>query len=493
MKKRNQLKRPKSGNNLNINRNSKDLPIKNMDKKINKQKQKISQLKDNNSFCENKLKEFDHSKENLSKKGNNDLSNLSLNKNHKNNRHNSLPINKLNSDLNFKKDSSSRDNKYDILYQKYMNLLQDYKNLSNNTISTAEYTKVKSQYDEIKNQNNLLLKQINNKEDENETIKELTEQIETLREELILSQALVNSLRTELEQKNKNIQLQNYKEAENIKTTLKNNNILLSNILQENNELRQKALNNNYKNNDYNNKNSNKNEILLFNLKNNLDEYENKFDYFNDYINNIKNKITFVFNDLQNIINKYETKTNNFKDIKMEINNLNKIDRFNLDSNDDEKCLQKYMDLMKILLIDLENKNEVKNNIISLKKEKENNQRYNNVNNNFNKTINLLKELLDILNQNINGNGFIRLISDAINIIINLSNMYKTNNKQNQKGNNNINEKIYKMEKDFDYIKKLILNYKSETNRKKLTYTLSYNNNRMFNTINRNNYNFKYS
>ena len=49
------------------------------------------------------------------------------------------------------------------------------------------------------------------------------------------------------------------------------------------------------------------------------------------------------------------------------------------------------------------------------------------------------------------------------------------------------------MEKDFDYIKKLILNYKSETNRKKLTYTLSYNNNRMFNTINRNNYNFKYS
>ena len=313
-----------------------------------------------------------------------------------------------------------------------------------------------------------------------------------MREELILSQALVNSLRTELEQKNKNIQLQNYKEAENIKTTLKNNNILLSNILQENNELRQKALNNNYKNNDYNNKNSNKNEILLFNLKNNLDEYENKFDYFNDYINNIKNKITFVFNDLQNIINKYETKTNNFKDIKMEINNLNKIDRFNLDSNDDEKCLQKYMDLMKILLIDLENKNEVKNNIISLKKEKENNQRYNNVNNNFNKTINLLKELLDILNQNINGNGFIRLISDAINIIINLSNMYKTNNKQNQKGNNNINEKIYKMEKDFDYIKKLILNYKSETNRKKLTYTLSYNN-RMFNTINRNNYNFKYS
>ena len=151
------------------------------------------------------------------------------------------------------------------------------------------------------------------------------------------------------------------------------------------------------------------------------------------------------------------------------------------------------MDLVKILLIDLDNKNEIKNNINSLKKEKENNQRYIFGNDNINKIINLLKELLDILKQNINGNCFIRLISDALNIIINLSNIYKTNNKQNQKGNNNINEKIYKMEKDFEYIKKLILNYKSETNRKKLTYTLSYNNNRMLNTINRNNYNFKYS
>jgi len=161
----------------------------------------------------------------------------------------------------------------------------------------------------------------------------------------------------------------------------------------------------------------------------------------------------------------------------MEINKLNKIDRFNLDSNDDEKCLQKYMDLVQILLIDLDNKNKF---------------RINNMNDNFNKTIKLLKELLDILKQNINGNGFLRLISDALNIIINLSNIYKTNNKQNQKENNNINEKIYKMEKDFEYIKTLIFNYKTETNRKKLTYTLSYNN-RMFSTINRNNYNFKYS
>ena len=32
-------------------------------------------------------------------------------------------------------------------------------------------------------------------------------------------------------------------------------------------------------------------------------------------------------------------------------NNLKNIDRYNLDSNDDEKCLQTYMNLVKLLLI----------------------------------------------------------------------------------------------------------------------------------------------
>ena len=47
------------------------------------------------------------------------------------------------------------------------------------------------------------------------------------------------------------------------------------------------------------------------NLKNNLIQYENKFDYFNDYINNIKNKIDDLYNNLKSIINKYENPDKN--------------------------------------------------------------------------------------------------------------------------------------------------------------------------------------
>ena len=49
------------------------------------------------------------------------------------------------------------------------------------------------------------------------------------------------------------------------------------------------------------------------------------------------------------------------------------------------------------------------------------------------------------------------------------------------------------MENEFDYIKKIISNYKTKNIGKKLTYTLSYNSQR-FNTINRdsNNIYFKY-
>ena len=111
----------------------------------------------------------------------------------------------------------------------------------------------------------------------------------------------------------------------------------------------------------------------------------------------------------------------------------------------------------------------------------------------INKAIKKLNELNEIIKRNINGNGLRRLISDALNIIINLSNLYKLVNKQIKNENNNINEKISKLENDLEYIKKIISNYTTKNPAKKLTYTLSYNSQR-FNTINRNsnNYYFKY-
>ena len=293
MKNEKSNKRPNSGNRIQDKRNSKDLIIKNLENKILIQKEQISQLLEYKNICENKLKEIDPSIEFPLKNDNTEgnlfnLSNTASNKsnyNNKNKRNKVMKLSKTKSETNLNKRDISQNDKYNNLYQKYMTLLQDYKNLSNNTISTAEYTKMKSQYNEIKNKNTRLLKQINEKEDENEIIKELNQKVETFREKLILSQALINSLRTELEHSKKNSYNKHIEENENIKMTLKKNNLLLSNILKENNELRQKALDNSninyyYKNNDF------QNRELMENIQNNLKEYENKFDYFNDYINN---------------------------------------------------------------------------------------------------------------------------------------------------------------------------------------------------------------
>lgn len=480
-------KRSNISNKIYTERNSKDNIINDLQKKINLQQEQISQLLEYKSLYENKIKENDSSTEFHLKleKDEKSLNDLLIGKkpNYKNNRNKTARINKTKSDMNIHKSKYSQNEKYNLLYHKYIKLLQDYKELSNNsTYTTTEYTKMKTQYNEIKEQNSLLLKQINKKENENEKIKELTQQVQTFREELVLSQALVNSLKAELENMSKNKNNFNTNESvfdnEKIKMTLKKNNMLLSNILQENNELRKKA--NNYSTN---NNNDFLNNDLLINLQNNLSAYENKFDYFNDYINNIKNKISIIFNDLKNIVNENEKNENFLEDLKIEINNLNSIDRYNLDSIDDEKCLESYMNLVKFLLNNFKNSNDKK--II------------NKQDNIFNKTKNQIIELQNIIKlkediQKSNKGGLKRLISDALNIIINLSNLYKIQNTKSE-NRNNINEKIIKMENEFDYIKKIISNYKTKNIGKKLTYTLSYNSQR-FNTINRdsNNIYFKY-
>ena len=480
-------KRSNISNKIYTERNSKDNIINDLQKKINLQQEQISQLLEYKSLYENKIKENDSSTKFPLKleKDEKSLNDLLIGKkpNYKNNRNKTARINKTKSDMNIHKSTYSQNEKYNLLYHKYIKLLQEYKELSNNsTYTTTEYTKMKTQYNEIKEQNSLLLKQINKKENENEKIKELTQQVQTFREELVLSQALVNSLKAELENMSKNKNNFNTNESvfdnEKIKMTLKKNNMLLSNILQENNELRKKA--NNYSTN---NNNDFLNNDLLINLQNNLSAYENKFDYFNDYINNIKNKISIIFNDLKNIVNENEKNENFLKDLKIEINNLNSIDRYNLDSIDDEKCLESYMNLVKFLLNNFKNSNDKK--II------------NKQDNIFNKTKNQIIDLQKIIKlkediQKSNKGGLKRLISDALNIIINLSNLYKIQNTKSE-NRNNINEKIIKMENEFDYIKKIISNYKTKNIGKKLTYTLSYNSQR-FNTINRdsNNIYFKY-
>ena len=535
----------KKDNIIYKNMNSKDKFIKNLQQKIRQQEEQIAKLIDYKNLCEEKIKEMNllislPLKSDLTytndymnnkflfknkNKGNNKKLNLSFNQNHINinKKKRSIPfkINRANSEININNSSISDADKYDKLYSKYIQIINDFKNLSNNSVSTNEYTRLKTQFNELKNTNNNLLKQIQNEKnksininnDNNLQIKSLQEQVSTFREELILSQAMVNSLRAELEQYNKsnskksdafnkdnilnyndimdndnNIILNNNnkdlslkEENENLKMSLKNNNILLSKLLEENNKLREKHFFYQNPNTYYIKENEN-----ILKLKDNLKQYENKIDYFNDYINNIKGQIGNIFNELKSILYQLDNTTERRKnlsenffqkleDLKTEIEKVKNIDRFNLDSTDDEKCLKLVLSTIKLLLTELD-KNKINANNF-----KENNT--------FDKTKKYLKEILEIIKEIINENGTKQLISDAMNILNNLDNLYKIKN--NNLNGCNINEKIYEQEKELDYIKKLLLNQKKNNN-KNLTYIMNYRSPKVENSGHFNDYFFKY-
>ena len=539
--------------------------IKNLEQKLMKQEEQISKLIDNQNKYERKLKQMEPSFSiPIQKKISYDNLNTNFNSNNKNNphkrnssynhthlnnirdlkkQHNIPKYNKSNSELDMNNISSSDIDKYDKLYSNYIKVINDYKNLSNNSVSTNEYTRLKTQFNELKNRNNSLIKQIqdernksNNNINENEIIKDLKDQVETFRKELVLSQAMVNSLRAELDQINKNrlnnnntnnniddinynninnidsdgnLNGNNYKnripfkyndddnnnnindnklkqENENLKMSLKNNNLLLSKVLEENNKLRENRPD--YQN--LNNQNINDNNEEINYLKNNLSQYEDKFGFFNDYINNIKNKIKNIYDDLLSVTCKYDKPDINKKfspgfikklqDLKSDINRLKGIDRFNLDSADDEKCLQLYMDLVKLLLNELENKsnkiNELNRDINNMNDKINNNNNYQKIAND--KTKKQLTDLIDIIKQYIDDTGVKQLINDYLNIVDNLSNLYKLKNDNNNYNDiNNINQKILEDENELEYIKKLLLNQINNYNNKnvQLTYTMNYN------------------
>jgi DNA repair exonuclease SbcCD ATPase subunit len=268
----------------------------------------------------------------------------------------------------------------------------------------------------------------------------------------------------------------------------------LSKVLEENNRLREENLNNqknqNMNNiNNINNMNSLEDEIT--DLKNNLNQYEDKFDYFNEYINNIKLQIKNIFNDLLSIINKYDSPyankkysdefKNKLKDLKSKIDNIKEIDRFNLDSTDDEKCLQSYMNLVKILLNELENKQKINDNI-NKNFNKIRNDNLNNLKNKNDNTKRQLIDLIDVIKQIIKNNATKQLISDAVNIINNLSNLYKVRNGNGPVGNEKINKEIRELENELDYIKKLILNQNNNNKNNNLTYEMNYSNSKNINS-----------
>ena len=177
--------------------------------------------------------------------------------------------------------------------------------------------------------------------------------------------------------------------------------------------------------------------------------------------------------------------------LKNEILKLKSIDRFNLDSNDDEECLKQYKNLVQLLLNGLEeiklnnNNNNFNNNNTNTKYINRIDSNYNNLIDNTRK---YLKEILEILKNNSNENGVKQLLEDALNIVDELSNLYKLRNKNEF---NNINEKIMEKEKELEYIKKLLLNQNKIVKNKQLTYSMNYYSPRI-ESRNKNGYYFVY-
>ena len=543
--------------------NRKEQYIKSLEQKIKQQENQIAKLIDYKNLCESTIKQLnplislplkgsdisdnDKSKDsdihsnyinesyiinNNKKKGRPKKLNLSFNENYmypniskknkffKNRAKSVIGVPSVTSFENLEND------KYEKLYSKYIKVLTDFKNLSNNSVSNNEYTRLKTQLNELKNKNNNLLRQIENEKNksndefqENETIKNLKEQAKTFREELVLSQAMVNSLRAEIEQYNKNNpnkynkdkMNQNFggidsyvsynynnhrkvnqklkEENDSLKCSLKNNSLLLKKVLEENNRLRDNEQIQNSK--------------IDNNLKDKLTKYEDKFDYFNDYINNIKNQINILFNDLKSIIYNLETSNmanifshnfiNRLCNLRKDFQKLKKIDRFNLDSSDDEECLKQYMNLVKLLLNGLE---EMKKNL-NLKNNNNNkhlSRNTNCINNNLKLMDNInkyLKDILVIIKNKINENGVKQLIADALNIVEELSNLYK--NRKNTDFND-VNEQINEKEKELEYIKRLLLNQKPNDKNSQLTYSMNSSSPRIPMNIKKNNsgYYFEY-
>ena len=424
---------------------SKENYIEQLELKIQHQEQTISELNKYKFLCEKRIKQLNPNEilpltieslnvENISNKKNN--------------------INANNKDIH---------KKYELLNEKFQKLLNDYNDIvknnnmhdiSSNTINAVntndKYKILKEKYKKIKEENNkiievlkeetkacemqkniidILQQAIDNDISKNNELKkyltidnivdftQLKMEAEQYRKELVLSQALVNSLKSEIEQLNKekeetknnynknreyNIN-ENYDEENNkknkinkmnmnnyynnnddvnnqennnlimsenisLKTTLNSQAQLIKELMDENQNLKKLVDEATIKLNDViTNRNENKlnNENLNYELNSKINEikqYEDKFIYFNEYISIIKS----IFMNFQETLPKFITiynkmanedlnslLSNSFSQSIIKLNNrinqLNKIEKFNLETNMETDITNIIIELLQIL------------------------------------------------------------------------------------------------------------------------------------------------
>ena len=463
--------------------------IKQLEKKIKKQNNIINGLlnnenssnsknlnnndkSNNNSFMDynyenkkmfKKLNQKNQKSKTFIEENNNSNNDISINNTFNSYMNNNNSNNKYISNSNT---SKTNNDKYDSLYSKYLNLFNDFKYLNNNKNNEKSLNKLKTKYNSLLEENNNLksklksknkliknqqkeiekMKSINakrlnisNNNQDKELIKELQEQCETLRKDLVLSQAMVNSLKTEidfLKKSNSNsiekngggkkkiltgIDKYNFTFNDNASVSPKNNleqsinlnnndyskmdlvnslnnkNKLLTKVLQENNLLRNRLKKFDsflpnfidvYDNEEFEELNK---EQLRENL---IKKYEEKFQYFSSYVKRIKIIINDIFKDIPFTLNKYLNKNYALSekfilglyDLRKEYYTIKNIDEFNLDVTDDEKCIKIYANLIKLFNKELElyTMNNNNNNNIHLNMSSNLKNDFSNLNQNIN-------------------------------------------------------------------------------------------------------------
>ena len=432
----------------NNTQEKKESYIDQLESKIEQQAMTISELNKYKYLCEKRIKQLNP----------NEVLPLSIEslKNEITNKNNNSKSN-----INNKK----KNKKYELLNEKFKNLLNDYNeiiknnnihDISSNTINAGnindKYKILKEKYKKIKEENNkiievlkeetkacemqkniidILQQAIDNDLAKNNELKkyitidniidftQLKMEAEQYRKELVLSQALVNSLKSEIDQLNKekeeeilnknmddknndnfneeendfnnkdnmdkiNNNMNNYYEnnernnqeehnlimSENIslKTTLNSQAQLIKELMEENENLKKLVDEATIKLNDViSNKNENKinNENLNYQLNSKINEikqYEDKFTYFNDYITIIKSIFMNFQESLPKFINIYNKManedlnsllSNSFSQSIIKLNNrinqLNKIEKFNLETNLETDITNIIIELLQIL------------------------------------------------------------------------------------------------------------------------------------------------
>ena len=338
--------------------------------------------------------------------------------------------------------------KYELLNNKFEKLLNDYNEIvtnnnihdtSSNTINIGNnsdrYKIMKEKYKKIKAENkkiiellkeetkacemqknviDVLQQAINSDICKNSNLKDyitvenivdftqLKMEAEQYRKELVLSQALVNSLKSEIELLNKekkennffsnnNPNLNNnidnssynYNKVNNnnnedhnlimsenlsLKSTLNSQAQLIKELMEENQSLKKLVdeatikLNDCISNKNENNLNSEKLNHELNSVKNEIKQYEDKFTYFNEYITTIKSIFMKFQESLPKFINIYNKLanedlnsllSNSFSQAIIKLNNrinqLNKIEKFNLETNIESDLTNIIMELLHIV------------------------------------------------------------------------------------------------------------------------------------------------